>query len=756
MTRHMTAEPNYRVLDAEPGVADDGPVARARQILASARGQGQGALDESTGKSLLEAFGIDVPASAVAATPEEARDRAARLTPPFVVKVLSTQPLHKSDLGGVRLNLDGPEAVHDAATGIADSWPSDAPPIEGFLVEEMAPAGQEVVIGGFLDPQFGPMVMVGLGGVFVEVFADVTFRVCPITQGDAAAMLGELKAQPLLNGARGRRPVDMSALIDALLAIGGKGGLLMELGEEIAELDINPLIVGPERAVAVDARFVLTGECVAGGLESPPLPDSFAPLFAPKTIAVAGVSGSGQGSGNRFIRNLRSLDFEGDIYPIHPSATELEGLPVYRSLAETPKPIDYAYIAVPKAGVADMLRTADGRVCFAQIMTSGFGESGARGVSQDDLLAAARAGGVRILGPNSLGTYSPRGRMTFTETQRAHAQAGRVGVISQSGGIGVDFVRTGQARGLRYSAVVTIGNSADLGPNDLLEHFLADPDTAVIGMYLEDIGDGRRFVSLLRAARGRKPVVLLKGGRSAQGQKAVMSHTGALAGDMRVWLAVAAQTGCILVETIEELLDVLLMFQSITPSDTRVSRRLALFGNGGGASVVATDCLVGHGFDLAEPSEQTRARLDALELPDGASAGNPIDFPANAFNRSNGRVAEGVLQALSGDVATDVILLHLNMPVLMSYRESQIVPNIVDAAIAQRAATEGDAPHLVMVFRSDGSEEVDTLRREQRQRAVAAGIPVFESFAMAATALAALARFEAFQAQRRADRSLPS
>ncbi len=731
---------------ASSGEAERGCVARA--LMAAAREEGRKALDEQQGKAVLADFGISVPRSITAKTPAEAAELCGALQAPLAVKILASQALHKSDLGGLRLGLNNASEVGAAARAILDGWSLDPALIEGFLVEEMAPAGQEVVIGGFHDPQFGPMIMLGLGGVFVEIFADVTFRVCPIERADAEAMLGELRARALLEGARGGRAVDREALIDALLKVGGREGLLMQFEGQIAELDINPLIASPEGAVAVDARFVLSGDAEAGKRALQPAPESFAPLFEPKTIAVAGVSASGKGPGNRFIKNLRSLGFDGAIYPIHPSAKELEGLTAYASLGDTPKPVDYAYIAVPRAGVSELLESAAGRVSFAQIMTSGFGESGAGATSQDALVAAARRGGVRILGPNSLGTYSPRGHMTFAETRRSEAVPGSVGIISQSGGIGVDFVRTGQARGLRYSGVVTIGNSADLGPNDLLEHFLADPQTAVIGMYLEDIGDGRRFFQLLKEARGRKPVILLKGGRSQQGQKAVISHTGALAGDTRSWLAVATQTGCTLVDSIEELIDVLLLFQTLTPSCERVSHRLALFGNGGGASVVATDCFVQHGFDLAEVSADTRAKLARLELPDGASAGNPIDFPANAFNRSDGRIAEGILDALGGDSGTDVILVHLNMPVLLSYRESRIVPNIVDCVVAQREAAAPGAPHIAMVLRSDGTEEVDGVRREQRQRAVAAGIPVFENFAIAARALEALANFERFLALR--------
>ena len=721
----------------------------AATLLRQPREAGQKALDEKAGKELLAQFGLRVPRSLTALTADEAAACAAKLTGPFAVKVLSTQALHKSDLGGVRLNLADADAVREAAQAIHNQWIADPSLIEGFLVEEMAPVGHELVVGGFVDPQFGPMIMVGLGGVFVEIFADVAFRVCPIDKSDAHSMLAELRALPVLQGARGRIVASEEAIVDALMNIGGAEGLLMQCADEIEELDINPLIVGPDSAVAVDARVVLAQQPRRCGSTGAPLPQSFEPLFLPRTIAVAGVSSSGQGAGNRFIDNLRGLGFSGAIYPIHPSADEVEGMKAYRSLAETPEPVDYAYIAVPRTGVPELLAKASGRVRFAQIMTSGFADSGISPGSQHELLQAAQTGGVRVLGPNCLGTFSPRGRITFAATRQFDNPEGHIGVISQSGGFGVDLIRTGQAQGLRFSGLVTIGNSIDLGPNDLLEYFLADPETRVIGIYLEDISDGRRFFELLRAAQGKKPVVVLKGGRTGQGQKAAASHTGSLAGDARVWDAVAAQTGCLLVDTIEELIEVLMLFQTLEPNLTHPTRQLALFGNGGGASVVATDGFAQQGFSLADFEPSTCVKLDTLQLPDGASGGNPIDLPANAFNRTGGKVAIGILDALKDDGETDAIIVHLNLPVLLSYKDSPMVANILDACIAHRTATKSSGSHLVLILRSDGTAETDEVCRLHKERAITAGIPVFENFSMAGRVLAALTRYESFQALER-------
>ena len=229
-----------------------------QEMIAAARQQGRAALDEMAGKRVLANFGVTVPKSLLIHDVTGAAKACAELRPPLALKVVSPDILHKSDAGGVKVGLKNAQEVEDAVRAMMKLPAIADARIDGFLLEEMAPAGQEVVIGGLRDPQFGPMVMVGLGGIFVEVLADVSFRICPITRLDAEEMLDELKGAALLRGARGRKPVSRAAIVDALLKVGGEGGLLMTHGEDIAEADINPLIVSADGAVAVDARFVLT------------------------------------------------------------------------------------------------------------------------------------------------------------------------------------------------------------------------------------------------------------------------------------------------------------------------------------------------------------------------------------------------------------------------------------------------------------------------------------------------------------------
>ena len=227
-------------------------------LIAQARRAGRSSLDESSGKHLAAHFGIAVPASIVVQAGEALAPKLAALRPPWVVKVMSPQILHKSDVGGVRVRLHSVAEAQSAIDSMLANPAIAEHPLDGFLVEEMAPAGQELVVGGLKDPQFGPLVMVGLGGIFIEVLKDVSFRICPIERIDALEMLSELKGSALLGGARGQAALSKDAIVDVLLKIGGHDGLLMSLAADIAEADLNPVICTASGAIAVDARFILT------------------------------------------------------------------------------------------------------------------------------------------------------------------------------------------------------------------------------------------------------------------------------------------------------------------------------------------------------------------------------------------------------------------------------------------------------------------------------------------------------------------
>jgi acyl-CoA synthetase (NDP forming) len=469
--------------------------------------------------------------------------------------------------------------------------------------------------------------------------------------------------------------------------------------------------------------------------------EQYAPLFTPKTVAVVGASTKGTALPNVFIRRIREFGFEGVIYPIHPSAAEIDGLPAYRTLADTPQPVDYAYIAVSAAQIPAMLSAAAGRVRYAQVISSGFGEVDEGKDLQQQLAAAARAGGMRLLGPNCLGIYTPRGKVTFTEI--GPREVGTVGIVSQSGGLGTDIIRRGMSRGLKFSGLVTVGNCADLGPSDILEFYFADPQTKVIGLYIETAQDGRRLFEILRAAQARKPVVMLKGGRTRQGLAAAVSHTGSLAGDDRAWVALSRQTGCVLVDTLDEFIDALLVFQTLAPRAQRPTQRVVLFGNGGGASVLATDCFARLGLDVTPFGQPTVDALAALKLPPGTSITNPVDCPVGTLQQEDGRVAEKILDVIYASAEPEALVMHLNLAAFVGRTKPEVLDNLVQAGLRVQARHPGKA-HFVLVLRSDDEPELAARKRDFRAKAITLGIPVYDEMSNAGYALAALRAHERF------------
>ena len=575
---------------------------------------------------------------------------------------------------------------------------------------------------------------------------DVAFRICPISRHDALDMLLALRGFPVLEGARGQSKLDKDAVIDTLMKVGGRDGLMQHVGDEIGELDINPLIVGTRGARAVDARVIL-GELPSRSVTKPTAPrdelpvlERFRPLFEPRTVAVVGASTKGVPMPNTFIRRMKAFGFTGDIYPIHPQATGIEGLPAFKNVGATPKPIDYAYIAIAAERVAAILTEARGRVAFAQVISSGFSEITGGEALEGDLVAKAHAAGVRVIGPNCLGTYSPRGKLTFPDGALRESQ-GCIGLITQSGGLTTNMIKRGQFRGIRFSAAVTAGNCADIGAADLLEYYLADPATHAIGCYLEDLRDGRRFFELMRASTARKPVVLLRGGRSRQGRLAAASHTGALAAESAGWDALCAQTPCVEVETLDEFVDTLLALQFLTLRPGRPTQRVVLFGNGGGSSVLGADFLSQHGLDVFPFPPDVLKELGSLRLLPGSSVANPIDTPVATLQEQDGLVARQILNIILGKARPDAIAVHLNMSSFSGRGGIDPIDGIF-SFLREALETHRDKAHVLLAFRTDDDPLLEERKRGYRVKAGEFGIPMFNEIPELAKALAAVAKLE--------------
>ncbi|TCT09637.1 acetate--CoA ligase family protein [Paralcaligenes ureilyticus] len=704
-------------------------------------------LNEKEGKALLSKFGVDVPKSFIADSVECVSRKIGSLTAPFVVKVVSEDILHKSDAGGVAINLNTAFEVVEAIRRMQAIPAIAAARIDGWLVEEMISSGMEVAIGGFYDRQFGPILMLGLGGIYIELLKDVTFRICPITEQDAWEMIHSLQTRKLLDGFRGGTVYDKQLLVQGLLKIGGKGGLFMTHQNMISELDINPLILTGSRLVAVDARIIQknpneTREILPVGSVTSTDVDvakKFESLFFPRNVAVLGASAKDVVIANTFIRRLKEFGFSGNIYPIHPKAEKIEGLKAYSNLSNAPNDIDYAYVAISAERVLQSIDLPPGKCKFIQIISSGFAETEQGRQQQEQLLRVAHRSQIRLLGPNCLGTYSPVGKLTFPKD--APTDGGTIGVVSQSGGLSTDIIKRGQWRGLRFSGLVTIGNSIDVTPVELLKYFLSDPATNAIGLYIEDIKDGRAVFDLLRNTRDLKPIVILRGGATRQGRLAAQSHTGALASGDEAWVALSEQTVVELVDTVDEFINVLLALQFLQLRTMTPTHKVVLFGNGGGSSVLGADCFARSGLDVSPFAPETIAKLEEIGFPPGTSVINPIDTPVRTLQEKEGFIAKEILDIVYDEAKPDAVAMHLNLAAFSGRGTSNPLQNLIDI-ITQTKRKRGADTHFVLALRSDRSEELDALRREYIELARLAGIPVYDEIVDMAKALRIVGNLE--------------
>lgn len=690
-------------------------------------------LDELASKDLLERYGFPRPrgvrwSPGTTVGEDTPLPDLGHLTPPLAVKALDGALVHKSRYGGVALGAGSPAEVADAAAGIQRRLEKHGISVGTFLVEEQAEEGVELILGGFRDEAFGPRVMVGVGGALAEALGEVVFGLCPLREDEAERMLDELPSLKAWQGVGQISQDQRATLVEMLLALGGAEGLMMS-DSLVEEVDINPVILtAGSSAIAVDAAVVLArGPRTCAQERRPPV--NLDQLLLPSTIAVIGVSGSGSGPGNTFLRNLTAQGFTGQVYVVHPSASELEGFACVRSLAEIPAQVDYAFVSVSAERVPDLVRQAHGRVAFMQVMSSGFGESlDGRDLDQD-LRSALKEGDVRLLGPNCLGTYSPRGGLTFVK--HPPAAPGSVAFLSQSGGLAADVINMGGNCGLRFSGVVSLGNCADLSAPDLLPYFLSDSQTSVVGLYLESSTDARRLFETLRSRPAGKPVVILRGGTTGEGRRSALSHTGALSGDDKAWRALARQAGVTMVATLWELIHTLRIFEVVdgqegaVPSDGGV----VVAGNGGGFSVLAADAVAQSGLALHHWDAQALEAFAALDIPPGMSVANPIDLPATAIALDGGRVVREVFGVLADYAQGTVLMAHLNLPVVadnLSHAEEHLDRYV--ALVARASESLRSVIPAVIILRSDGSERSERLWSIGAELATQAGLPVFREF----------------------------
>ncbi len=670
-------------------------------------------------KRLLVQYHIPVAAEFVASSATEAAELARQIPGPVVLKVISPDVLHKTEAGGVRINVSGDEAVRQAADEIRQSVLAHVPhaKIEGILVQEYIPQGIELIAGIAPDPAFGHAVMFGLGGIFVEVLRDVAFRVVPLSQEDASAMIREIRGLPILRGARGRAPVDLDALASILLAL---SRLAEEQGDKIAELDINPLLARPDGSlVAIDSRAALSPIADASIIPSQPPLDMAAldRVLNPQRLAIIGASNSPDKIGYLLMNDLVRRGYRGDLYPVNPRGGDILGLPAYATVNDIPTPVDLAIVAVPPEAIPQVLRDcAQKEVPGVLINTAGFGETGtAEGRALErEVLQIARDAHMRIIGPNCLGIYNPRLSVGFLDIPEL---AGPVSVISQSGSMTARIVKFGIEHGIGFSKAVSSGNELDLNLTDYIEYFGQDRDTEIIVAYVESIRDGMRFMQVARRVAARKPILIWKAGRTEAGAQAAASHTGALVSSTQVYNAAFLQSGVIAVGSFTALMDGLILIARL---GFPTGDRIAIVTGPGGMGVALADACNDLGLAVPALAPETRRHLQGV-LPSFASTRNPIDITMAQI--VNPDLSRQCMRIVDEDPNTDAIITVIagGDPLMMSQ-------------VVLRAKPEVRKPLLVLM--NDPPEETKSARLELEK----AGIPVYDHPERAAQALAVALR----------------
>jgi acetyl coenzyme A synthetase (ADP forming)-like protein len=592
-----------------------------RQILDKVKAEGRAALTAPEGKFVCDAYGIPVPKEGVANSAQDAAKQAAGMGFPVVLKIVSPDILHKTEAGGVLVGLKSADEVskgYDTILANARKYKADAK-IEGVQVQQMLKGGQEVIVGAVTDGSFGKLVAFGLGGVLVEVLKDITFRLAPCTRDEALSMLDGIQAAEMLKGVRGGEAVNREALADLLVKV----SKLVSDFPEISELDLNPVFATAKDATAADVRIVVDFEQKEPRYR-PPHDDivrAMNRIMRPKTLAVIGASSEDGKIGNSVMKNLINGGYKGQIYPIHPKADEILGYKAYKSVKDVPGGIDVAVFAIPAKFVAEaLIECGEKKIAGAVLIPSGFAETGNH-EGQEEIQKIGRKYNIRLMGPNIYGFYYTPENLCATFCT-AYDVKGKVALSSQSGGIGMAIIGFSRSAKMGVSAIVGLGNKSDIDEDDLLTFFEQDDNTQVIAQHCEDLKDGRAFAEVAKRVSKKKPVIMLKAGRTSAGAKAASSHTGALAGNDKIYEDVLRQSGVIRARSLRDMLE---YSRGIQVLPTPKGENVVIITGAGGSGVLLSDACVDNGLSLMSFPPDLDEAFKKFIPPFGAS-GNPVDI----------------------------------------------------------------------------------------------------------------------------------
>ena len=611
-------------------------------------------ITEELSKSILKTYGVKVPGYALVKSAEEAAKEAKKLGFPLVMKVVSPQILHKTDVGGVKVGINNVDEVKktfkDMYGRLSKKKGVD---VKGILLEKMVPKGVELIVGVQNDHQFGPVIMVGLGGIMTEVMKDVAFRMLPITTSDAKSMLNELKGSKLLKGFRGSPPIDLDMVSKMLVQIGKLG---VENADYINSIDFNPVVVYPKSHFVVDAKIILNDKIKKNSIsKEKPNSEFMEHFFTPASVALVGASATPGKIGNSVLDSLAKHDYKGTVYPINPKADNILGIQCYPSLDKCPGKIDLVVVCVDLSMCPPIMEECAKLGIHNVVIVSGGGKElgGERADYEAQVKSLAIKNKIRVIGPNCIGMFNAANRLdcAFQGQERmVRAKLGPVALLSQSGTMGISFLETADTFGL--SKMVSYGNRSDVDEADMIWYLANDPQTKVIALYVEGFGDGRKFINTAKRVmkEKKKPVVIWKSGRTELGAKQAASHTGSLGGSNAIIMDSFKQAGIISVDSYQELAAVA---KALAWQPGSKGNRAAMTSNGAGPMIGGIDHFERLGLQLAKVSPQSLKKMkDHFPPTYVIGKGNPADVTGGA-NADDYRF---VIQTFMDDPNVDIIM----------------------------------------------------------------------------------------------------
>jgi len=495
----------------------------------------------------------------------------------------------------------------------------------------MVPKGVELIVGVQNDSQFGPVIMVGLGGIMTEVMKDVAFRMLPITTSDAKSMLNELKGSKLLKGFRGSPSIDLDMVSKMLVQIGKLG---MENADYINSIDFNPVVVYPKSHFVVDAKIILNDKIKKNSIsKAKPNIESMESFFTPESVALVGASATPGKIGNSVLVALGKQDYKGKVYPINPKQESILGIKCYPSLDAINEKVDLVVVCIDLAECGPIMNTCANKGIHNVVIVSGGGKElgGDRAAMEAEVKELSLKHKIRVIGPNCIGMFNAANRLdcAFQGQERmVRSKLGNVAFFSQSGTMGISMLESADVFGL--SKMISFGNRSDVDEADMIWYAANDPQTKVIGLYVEGFGDGRKFINTAKRVmkEKKKPIIIWKSGRTEAGAKQAASHTGSLGGSNAIIMGAFKQAGIISVDSYQELVGVLKALAWQPPAK---GNRVAMTSNGAGPMIGGIDQLERLGLTIGKLSPELLKKMKERFPPTvPVHNGNPADVGGGA------------------------------------------------------------------------------------------------------------------------------